>query len=288
MRQGHARANDVEFVFLEDGPADGPLALCLHGFPDTAHSFRHLLPALADCGYHAVAPWMRGYGPSAIPDDGIYHQAALGSDACRLHEALGGDERAVLIGHDWGALAAYTAAPAEPERWRHVVTMGVAPAAAMGQVLLSYDQLKRSFYVWLFQTSLAEVALHLDDMAFIARLWADWSPGYDSEWDVAQVKQALAQPARQAAAIGYYRAMFDSSPPPERYGTSPAGSGIPPQPTLYLHGDGDGCFVLPPELDVAAMLAPGSAYVRVADAGHFLHLEQPDEVSRHILDFLGR
>lgn len=287
MESGRVTANDVEFAFLEAGPPDGPLALCLHGFPDTAHSFRHLLPALADAGYHAVAPWMRGYSPTAIPADGVYHQAALGSDACELHEALRGDERAVLIGHDWGALAAYSAAPVAAQRWRRVVTMGVAPAAAMGPALLSYGQLRRSFYVWLFQTPLAEVVIGLDDMAFVAHLWSDWSPGYDGSWDVAQVRRALAEPDRQAAAIGYYRAMFDPTPPPERYGGVPGGSGVPPQPTLYLHGEDDGCFVLPPELDVAATLSPGSSYVRVPAAGHFLHLEQPELVNARILDFLA-
>jgi pimeloyl-ACP methyl ester carboxylesterase len=65
---GSVRANDLEFAYLELGT--GPLALCLHGFPDSAHGWRHQLPALADAGYRAVAPWMRGYAPTAIPADG--------------------------------------------------------------------------------------------------------------------------------------------------------------------------------------------------------------------------
>ncbi len=87
------RANDVEFSYLEAGPQSGPLALCLHGFPDSAHTWRHLLPALGDAGYHAVAPWMRGYAPTAIPADGRYQTGALATDACALHDALGGDRR---------------------------------------------------------------------------------------------------------------------------------------------------------------------------------------------------
>ena len=285
MRQGRVTANGLDFGYLEDGPEAGPLALCLHGFPDTAHSFRHLLPALADAGYHAVAPWMRGYAPTGVPDDGAYHQAAIGSDACALHEVLGGDGGAVLIGHDWGALAAYVAAPAAPERWHRVVTMAVAPVAALGPVLLSYDQLKRSFYVWLFQTPLAEMAVGSDGMAFLGRLWDDWSPGYDNSWDLSRVKEALAEPERQAAAIAYYRAMFSPAPASDRY--PQASPGIPPQPTLYLHGEDDGCFSLPADLDVTAALSPGSRYVRVGKAGHFLHVERPDVVNRVVLDFLS-
>ena len=59
--------------------------------PRLAHTWRHLLPALADAGYHAVAPWMRGYAPTAIPADGRYQTGALATDACALHDALGGD-----------------------------------------------------------------------------------------------------------------------------------------------------------------------------------------------------
>ena len=69
----------------------GPLALCLHGFPDTAHGWRHLLPALADAGFRAVAPFLRGYAPTQIPADGQYHVATLVRDATALHETLGGD-----------------------------------------------------------------------------------------------------------------------------------------------------------------------------------------------------
>jgi len=70
MQQRTVTAGGLELSYLENGPPDGPLALCLHGFPDTAHTWRHLLPALGAAGFHAVAPRMRGYAPSAVPADG--------------------------------------------------------------------------------------------------------------------------------------------------------------------------------------------------------------------------
>jgi pimeloyl-ACP methyl ester carboxylesterase len=286
--EGRVKANGVEFAYLEQGPADGPLALCLHGFPDTAHSFRHLLPALAAAGYRAVAPWMRGYAPTEVPADGAYQQGALGTDACALHDALGADERAVLVGHDWGAFAAYCAAPFQPGRWRRVVTMAIPPPAVVGGIFLRYAQLKRSFYVFLFQTPLAELVLSLDDLRFLEGLWEDWSPGYDNGWDVAQVRAALALPQNRAAAIGYYRAMLDPSLAQAAYAAAQAAAaGPPPQPTLNLHGADDGCLALAPGIDVARALAPGSRHVRVEQAGHFLHLERPDEVNGYIVDFLA-
>src|ERR1700692_408960 len=129
VQQRTVRVNGIEFSYLESGPPEGPLALCLHGFPDTAHTWRHLMPALADAGYRAVAPWMRGYAPTEVPDDGIYQVGALAADASALHEALGGDGRSVLVGHDWGAFASYGAATLHPDRWRRVVTLAVPPLA---------------------------------------------------------------------------------------------------------------------------------------------------------------
>src|SRR3954452_7214275 len=165
----------LDFTVVEAGT--GPLALCLHGFPDSAHTWRHLLPALAAAGFHAVAPNLRGYAPSGVPADGQYGTGALAADAVALHEALDGDGDAVLIGHDWGAAAAYGAASLAADRWRRVVTMAVPPPILFASSFFQYAQLKRSFYIFLFQTPYAEGAVTLDDMTFIDGLWCDWSPG---------------------------------------------------------------------------------------------------------------
>src|ERR1700756_3272050 len=118
------QANGIDFAYLEAGPQDGPLALCLHGFPAHAKTWRHLLPALGDAGWHAVAPWMRGYHPTGLAPDGRYQSAVLSQDAVALVEALG-DRRAVIIGHDWGAIAASGAAILAPESMSRLVCMTI-------------------------------------------------------------------------------------------------------------------------------------------------------------------
>ena len=266
----------------------GPLALCLHGFPDTAHGWRHVLPALADAGYRAVAPFMRGYAPTDVPADGSYHTVDLAADALALHEALGGDGDAVLIGHDWGALAAYGAASAAPDRWRRVVTAAVPPARAMANAMLTYDQLRRSWYMFFFQVGLADFVVGMDDLAFIDRLWRDWSPGHDPSEDMDHLRAALGDPANLAAALGYYRATWGTSPPPASRAEISAAMGTPPpQPLLYLHGRNDGCIGVEFAIDAAASLAPGSKAEILEDCGHFLQVERPDEFNRLVLDFLG-
>lgn len=125
LRARTVTANRLQFGVLEAG--SGPLALCLHGFPDSARTWRYLLPALADAGFHAAAPFMRGYAPTEIPEDGCFGLGALVADAVGLHDVLGGDDRAVLVGSDWGAEVAYGAAAFAPDRWRRVVTLGVPP-----------------------------------------------------------------------------------------------------------------------------------------------------------------
>lgn len=268
-------ANGVEFSYLTVG--DGPLALCLHGFPDTAHTWRHLMPALAERGYRAVAPFTRGYAPTEIPADAAYEGAALAADVLALHEELGGDEHAVLIGHDWGTLPVYALA----DRFRAAVTMAVPPPAALRTTLMQYDQLKRSFYVFLFQTPLAEAAAA--SPGFLERLWNDWSPGYDATDDLAFVRRSIGEPANLAAAIGYYRAMLGTTPPTGRY---PDPGRAESTPILYLHGDQDGCLTPDAAEQALPHLPPGSRAELVPGAGHFLHLERPDAVNRLILDWL--
>jgi pimeloyl-ACP methyl ester carboxylesterase len=279
-------ANGLTFGYLEAGR--GPLALCLHGFPDSAHTWRHLLPALAEAGYHAVAPFQRGYAPTGVPADGAYQTGALAADANALHEALGGSGDAVLIGHDWGATATYAAAAHEPSRWRRTVAMSVPPFGAMVSSFFDYAQLRRSFYMFLFQTPLGEAAVAADGMAFLDRLWADWSPGYDAAADLEEVKACLREPANLTAALGYYRAMFDPSRHVAAYATEQASAGTAGErPVLYLHGSADGCLGVEQAQGVEEHLPPGSRAEIIPGAGHFLHLEEPATVNGLIVEWLA-
>jgi pimeloyl-ACP methyl ester carboxylesterase len=287
MEQRTIEANGLEFACLTEGPENGPLALCLHGFPDTAHTWRHLVPELAAAGFRAVAPFVRGYAPTQIPADGRYQIGALVRDANALHEAVRGDARAVLIGHDWGALATYGAVAHQPDRWCRAVTAAVAPTGSIGMSLLSYAQLQRSWYMFFFLSPLAEVALPLDDYSFIDGLWRDWSPGYDGAWDVARVKESIGDPVHMAAAIGSYRALYDASLQVPELADEQAAALLPtPKPTLYLHGRDDGCMLLASIGSPLDFMAEGSEMEIVDGAGHFLHLERPDVVNRRIVDFL--
>jgi len=194
----------------------------------------------------------------------------------------------VLIGHDWGAAATYPALAAEPERWHRAVTMSIAPLAVFGQSLLSYAQLKASWYMFYFQTPMAEGVLPLNGFEFIARLWADWSPGYNADDDLVHVRHALENEENLKAALGYYRAMFSGEPVDESLAHVRAALFMPPTvPTLYLQGEDDGCFLAANLENVTDHLAPGSRFHIIKDAGHFLHLERPDAVHHAIDSFLG-
>lgn len=286
LTEGRIEADGLSFAYLQAG--EGPLALCLHGFPDSAWTWRHLLPALAGAGYRAVAPFMRGYARTDVPADGCYQVGRLSLDAGALHDALGGDGEAVLVGHDWGAMAAYGAAAWQPERWRRVVAAAVPPAGALAADFASYDQLRRSWYVFFFQTPLADAVVGMDDLAFVDRLWADWSPGYDAGDDLPRVKDALREPGRLAAALGYYRAMIGGvGVDPSLDDVQAAAAAPTPQPTLYLHGADDGCMGVDLARGASACLPAEGSRVEIVDgAGHFLHLERPDEVNGLVVGFL--
>ena len=284
----HATVNDVDFAYLACGD-DGPLAVCLHGFPDSAYTWRHLLPELAAAGYQAVAPFQRGYAPTAVPADGRFQTAALSLDAIGFHEALGGGEPGVIIGHDWGAPATHGAAVHEPGRWSKVVSMAVPPGAAFATALLTnVDQLKRSWYMFFFQHPLSDMVVPANDLAFIDRIWTDWSPGYDGTVDVAHVKACLRDPANLAAALGYYRASLgDGYKDPALDELQAANQGVPTQPMLYLHGADDGCIGVEVAESARAMVTPNVTIEIIDGAGHFLQLERPDVVNARILEFLS-
>lgn len=288
LREHTIEANGVVFALLESGPTDGPLALCLHGYPDTAHTWRQLLPELASAGWRAVAPFTRGYAPTSVPADGAYQTGALIADANALHAALKAGPKAVLIGHDWGAVTAYGAASHQPERWQRVVALAIPPAPLMLAAFADAEQLKRSWYMFFQLTALAEQVIPLADFAYLKTLWNDWSPGYDADRDLQLVARSLAEPEHLLAALGYYRAQFGTTAPdPSFAGEQAAAIAVPPQPTLYMHGRRDGCVSAPHARSALALLADGSQVEVLDGAGHFLHLEQPQAVNERIIGFIG-
>ena len=281
-------ANGTDFSYLECGT--GKLALLLHGFPDTAQTWRHLMPQLAEMGYRVVAPFMRGYAPSAVPSDGCYQTAMLARDANALHENLGGDSEAIIIGHDWGAPSCYGAAIDAPNRWHRVVGMAVPPTAALGMAFVqNLEQIKKSWYMFFFQHGLADLVVGANNHAFIEMLWRDWSPGYDASVDLEFIRKSLADPKNLQAALGYYRATLGDGyrdPQLSELQNQMAAS-VPTQPLLYLHGANDGCIGAD-VVESAKKIAPANVKFEVVEAaGHFLQLEQPKVVNKLICDFLA-
>lgn len=182
------------------GPADGPIALCLHGFPDTAYGWRKMAPLLAAAGWRVIAPFMRGYAPSSIPEDGSYHVGAIMDDALRVRAAAGGTDRDVVIGHDWGALAATGLAAMPNSPFTKAVIMSVPVSAAFrGQVSergrLARQlprQLLRSWYMFYFQLPLLP---ERSARWILPLLWRRWSPGYrGADEDLRHVDAAIGTP----------------------------------------------------------------------------------------------
>ena len=163
----------------------------------------------------------------------------------------------------------------------------VPPAGAVAGRFFGYDQLKRLWYTFFFQTAFAELTVPMDDYAFVGRLWADWSPGYDAAADLDRVRQAIGTAERTLAAITYYRATYDPAyQDPALAEESALWMSPTPRPTLYLHGTDDGCYAMDAFDDPLPFLAEGSEAAYIGGAGHFVHLEQPDEVNARILAFL--
>ncbi|MFM8856161.1 MAG: alpha/beta fold hydrolase [Actinomycetota bacterium] len=292
LESATATIGGLQISFLSAGlDNDGPIALCLHGFPDSAHTWRHLLPRLAAEGYRAVAPFLRGYAPTAVPSDGRLQTAASALDAIGLVEHLNiGDRRPVIICHDWGAVITHIAASHRPDLWSKVVTMAVPPGSAVGTAFVTnLEQVKRSWYMFFFQHPFSDFVVGANDLAYIDMLWADWSPGYDATEDLALLKPSLRSPENLQAALGYYRATLGTGfNDPELQSMQDLSSVIPSQPLLYLHGRSDGCMGIE-VAEFAQQEFPANARAEFVDgAGHFLHLERPDIVNRSIIDFLGQ
>ena len=287
---GTVRANGLSFSYIEAG--EGPLVLALHGFPDHPRTFRHQMRALAAAGYRVVAPFQRGYAPTDVPPDGSYRSSALVADALALIDALGAGQPAVLIGHDWGAVAAHGAAAVAPQKVSKLITMAVPAGAAFSQSLLSNPaQQRRSWYMYFFGTPFAEAAVQRDSLAFLDRLWRDWSPGWKyppAEMD--SVKVVMRRPGALHAALNYYRenlGMSQAPPAPVPDSVRQRSGGRIAVPTLYFVGADDGCIGHEVSEGVEKHFSGPFEKRVIARAGHFVHQERPDEVNQVILKFIG-
>jgi len=278
----------VRFPYFARGA--GPLLLCMHGFPDHPSSFAGQLETFSRAGYRVVAPFMRGYAVAGTRTPEQFQGAALALDAIGLIDVLGGG-RAVLLGHDWGAFAAYGAALLAPEKVEKLITLAVPYGPGLGRALVANPvQQRRSWYMYFFQMPFAEAALARDDFAFLDRLVADWSPGWAPDPQYREtVKSMFRQPGVAQAALNYYRHAFraELQSPALRRHQERLGQETIQVPALYLHGADDGCIGAEVAQGMEALFTRGLTTQIVPGAGHFLHREKPQVVEQAILRFLA-
>jgi pimeloyl-ACP methyl ester carboxylesterase len=190
------------YVLSQTG--EGPDIVLLHGFPDTPYSWSEIETALLSAGWRVTVPWLRGYHPDTIVPGRRYDPETLGRDALGLLDAIGAS-RAVLVGHDWGALLAYVAAALAPERVRAIVTSGIphpsvlrrTPEAMWG--VRHFVGLKLPWAAW---------SARRGDFAYFDRLYRRWAPNWSGparEETLRRAKQALSSRTTLDGAIAYYR-----------------------------------------------------------------------------------
>lgn len=290
IRETVVTVGSLRFPVRESGPVDGVPVVLLHGFPDCFHSYDAQIEALAAAGYRAIAPALRGYAASAIPDAGDCYLTTLVGDLLGVLDAMN-LPRVHLVGHDWGAVIGWLAVAQSPQRFRSFSSLAIPPPGGLLRAAWRYPgQLRNSWYMFFFQLrGIADRVLARDDFAFVEKLWRDWSPGWN--WPVEnmeRVKETFRQPGVPRAALAYYRCLFDLAAAPNRRAQMLIRQPVQ-VPTLVLHGRNDGCMDarLP-----AASLHPkqfpaGVRLVTVDHAGHFLHQEQPAKVNQLLLDFFA-
>jgi pimeloyl-ACP methyl ester carboxylesterase len=268
------------------GPDDGDLVMCVHGFPDCARSFRHQVDALAERGFRVATPTLRGYAPSSLARDKRYDVAALAADLCALAMRL--STRPVrLVGHDWGAIASYAAVAFAPHLFSHLCTIAVPHLRVASARFATAAQLKRSWYMAFFQLPfIPERKVAQSNMAFIDRLWRDWSPGFSPPVEELEaIKAALAPPDHLRAALAYYRALTS-------FGALTGESRKllfqrTELPSIYLHGVDDGCIGVELARSLEPAYGPRFSAHLIEGAGHFVHQEQPRLFNAILLDFLS-
>ncbi len=292
---------------------EGPAVVLLHGFPDLACSFRHQLPALAGAGFRAIAPDLPGVGASAhVGGAAPRTLARLAQHVVELLDARS-IERAVFVGHDFGAKVAYELALAHPSRVAGVASLGMphAPAPPVPPTTLYRSALGERFYLLALREDRAEERLARDvdrTVRYFFRSARGLAPGERAPFEVpslallddlesdeatwarpsvldaathARIRDAYARTGF-AGALTWYRAIDEDWAARRRRGSERIDA-----PVLLVTA---GRSAIVPAEHTAGMesLCPALARVHVEDAGHHVHQEQPDAVNRALVGWLGR
>lgn len=289
------QVNGVELAVAEYGPADGPVVVLLHGFPELAFSWRHQVGPLAAAGYRLLVPDLRGYGDSDAPSAAEeYAIDVLARDVLGLldhAEALQG----TVIGHDWGADVAWKTAWLHPERVRAVGGLSVpfAPRAPAPPLGLMREHLGADFYmVWFQEPGVAEAALERDVRRTLAtpRVWdAAWAadraecpprPAFLTEAEL-QVYVDVYTRTGFRGGLNYYRNLDRNW---ER--TAHVAERRITQPSLFLTGERDPVRRFMPAAVMDGWVTGLRVNEVIPDAGHWLQQQAPELVTQHLLRWL--
>jgi pimeloyl-ACP methyl ester carboxylesterase len=285
-----ANVNGVRLHYVEAQPAaekgkasvSGKLCLMLHGFPEFWYSWRHQLPALGEAGFHALAPDLRGFNLSDKPSGILAYRIAVLLDDVRALIRHAGQERATVVGHDWGGVIAWHLAMHHPEVVDRLVILNAPHPITYRRELRSWSQLVRSWYIFFFQVPhLPEQVLSAGDYDLLVRMLRHQPvhPDAFTPEDVRCYQQALARPGALTAAINYYRALRD---PAHR---TPQDDAPIQAPTLLLWGERD-AYLTPRLTEGLQGWVPNLSVVRFPDVSHWIQNDAPKRVNRLLIDFL--
>lgn len=276
------QANGITLHIVMAGPADGPLVILLHGFPEFWYGWRYQIPALAAAGFRVWAPDQRGYNLSDKPRGvGAYALGRLTADAMGLIDASD-HERVYLAGHDWGAMVAWGVALLAPQRLHHVAILNVPhPVVARRHLTTDPRQMGRSLYAMFFQLPwLPEAMVRAFDWRLMARALRRTSlPGAFTDIDLEHYRRAWAQPGAMTAMLNWYRA---AARPPDREWPGP--HVVPP--TTVIWGKRD--FALRSVMaEESVGLCRQGELIWLPDNTHWVQHEAADTVNRILIKRFG-
>jgi pimeloyl-ACP methyl ester carboxylesterase len=280
-------AGGTRFHLVEAG--EGPLVLLLHGFPQFWWTWRRQLASLPAAGFRAVAVDLRGYGGSDKPPRG-YDLPTLAADATGLIRALG-ETGAIVVGHDWGGLLAWTMAVLDAKSVRRLVAVSAPHPVRMRGALLGdpFGQLKASRHAFGYQLPfLPERRLTRKDGAKVGRLLEEWSrPGWPDEEAARTYREAFRIPTVAHCALEYHRWFLRSQVRPDGRRFAKAMRAEVEAPTLQLHGALDRCVLPRTAQGSSRYVAAPYRWRLMPGAGHFPHEERPEAFDTELLGWLA-